>query len=544
MSITPETVRSDREALRARWYAEGYFGQETMGQQFLRAAAELPDTGYVFAGDDAEIRLTLPQLAEQATRACLGLQRLGIRAGDVVAVQVPNRPELVIAYYAAWLAGALVVPITHIYDATEMSFILRQSRARALIIPDRWRAIDFTDRVNRLEPLPDLDQVIFIADEPTGSGTLWSELLTLAPDAEYADPGVGADDVCCMIYTSGTTSAPKGVQHTHNTLLAEFIGNISVDQLEPDESALVAWPAGHVAGLIGICTPATRGVDVVLMDRWDPARALDLIKRHRCGTTSGTPLHFNALLDEAARRGVDVSPLHFGVAGAANVPASLVERADREGLALARVYGSTEHPTVSSSLGDDTLQHRAFTDGCARRGNEFRIVDELGGDLPTGQEGELATRGPELFVGYRDASLDLESFLPGGWYLTGDIARADADGFITITDRRKDIIIRGGENIASKEVEDVLVTHPAVAEAAVVSKPDEKYGESVAAYVRLREGTSLTLDEVRAHFTGAGLARQKTPETLIVLDDLPRTPSGKVQKFALRQQLREQVRVS
>lgn len=542
MTLTPERIAEDRRTLRDRWYAEGFYGAQTLGQQFLEAVEARPDASYIFAGEQDEQALSLEAIAADAIRACLGLRALGVRPGDVVAVQVPNRVELVVSYYGAWLAGAVVVPITHIYGPMEMSFILRESGAKVLVVPDRWHHIDFVERISGLEPLPALEHVVYIGEGAPSGGVRWQELLERGDTGEYQDPGVHADDVCCLIYTSGTTSSPKGVQHTHNTFLTEFRGIVSVDGLEAGhDSTLVTFPAGHVAGTISICAPSVNGVTAVLMDRWDPARAVQLIERYRCTRTSGTPLHFTLMMEKAAETGTDISSLRYGIVGAASVPPSLVERADAREMVLARCYGSTEHPTVTACDATDTVHHRARTDGRPWPGNEIRIVDEQGQDLPLGVDGELVTRGPDMFVGYHDARLDLDAFLPGGWYRTGDIARVDADGYLTITDRLKDIIIRGGENIASKEVEDLIMRHPSVAATAVVARPDDKYGETVAAFVRLEPGTVLSLDDLGEHFKAAGVARQKTPETLIVVDELPYTASGKIQKVALRKQLREGV---
>jgi cyclohexanecarboxylate-CoA ligase len=224
--------------------------------------------------------------------------------------------------------------------------------------------------------------------------------------------------------------------------------------------------------------------------------------------------------------------------GAARVPASLVERADRAGITVYRAYGSTEHPVITTGTPADPLAKRAGTDGLLTPGNEIRLLDDDDNEVAVGGQGEIVSRGPEMFIGYTDPALDAESFLPGGWFRTGDIGRLDAEGYLTITDRKKEIVIRGGENIASKEVEDLLAMHPAVMEAAVVGQPDERYGERVAAFVQLRPGAQLDLDEVRRHFAAIGVAKQKTPERLEQIDELPRTPSGKVRKVELRDRLR------
>ena len=279
------------------------------------------------------------------------------------------------------------------------------------------------------------------------------------------------------------------------------------------------------------------GAPTVVQESWDPARAASLVDEYALTYGVGAPVQLAGLLDEQARGTATLSSLCEFLVGAASVPPSLVVRADAAGIPAYRCYGSSEHPTISSGTVDDPLGKRAGTDGRILAGSEVRLVDDHGHDVPDGADGEIASRGGELFLGYADPALDEAAFLPGGWFRTGDIGRLDDDGYLTITDRKKDIIIRGGENISSKEVEDVLAEHPAVLESAAIGVPDERLGERVCAVVVLAPGTSLDVEEVREHFAVAGLARQKTPERIEVVPELPRTAAGKVQKFLLQERL-------
>jgi acyl-CoA synthetase (AMP-forming)/AMP-acid ligase II len=535
MTIGIDDLTAVRTELRERWYRDGWFTERTIPDELEAAARRWPDAGFVFASEAGQSRRTFPEMLELARRVAGGLQELGVGRGDVVAIQVPNREEMVAAYYAAYLAGAVVVPIVHIYGPSEVSFILRQSRATVLVVPDRWRSIDYAERVGRLTDVPDLRHVVVVGARTIGDSVSWARLAGAAPAAPVP---LAPDDVCTILYTSGTTSAPKGVQHTHNTLLAEMRSVAPMMDMREGDTKLVPWPAGHIAGLIAVLTGLVSGTTGVLMDRWDVNLAVRLVEEHRIVCTSGTPLHIAQVLDAAAATGADIGSLRLFQVGGATVPRSLLERAERAGVVVGRAYGSTEHPTVTSPRVSDPFEKRLGTDGRPYDGERVRIVDESGADVPEGADGEVALQGPAQFIGYRDFGMDEEAFLPGGWFLTGDIGRLDADGYLTITDRRKDIIIRGGENIPSREVEEILARHPAISEAAVVAEPDDTYGERVAAFVLLREGAGLDLEEVRSHFRAAGVAPQKTPERLIVVSDLPRTPSGKVQKFALRTQLR------
>jgi acyl-CoA synthetase (AMP-forming)/AMP-acid ligase II len=263
-----------------------------------------------------------------------------------------------------------------------------------------------------------------------------------------------------------------------------------------------------------------------------------LIESHRVLSSAGTPFFLATLLDEAERSGRDISSLGLFLVGAASVPPTLVERAEAAGILTWRSYGSTEHPAISSGTPMDPIERRIDTDGRPGPGNELRIVDEQERDLPVGEEGDILARGPRQFLGYDDPALDEAAFTGDSWFRTGDVGRLDDAGYLTITDRKKDIIIRGGENVSAKEVEDVLAAHPAVAEVAVCAAPDPLWGEKVCAFVRCAPGGVVTLDALQDHVVASGLAAHKAPEQLELVDDLPRTATGKVRKAALREQLR------
>jgi acyl-CoA synthetase (AMP-forming)/AMP-acid ligase II len=511
----------------------------TLPEALRRAGEDNAAVTVRFDGAARPANASVGTLMADALAIAGALQSRGIQAGDVVAVQLPNWYEGAVAQIAVALCGAVLVPIVQIYGAHELGFILRQSGACAFILPGTWRGRDFASMVDTIGELPDLRTIVVVADDaPTGWLT-WAELTAIG--GTYQAPWIAPDDVALLVYTSGTTADPKGVQHSHATLLAEVFSEVATGPAGGDAVHLAVFPSGHVAGLLGLLRMVVLGTPTILMDVWNPARAAHLIDEYGVTWSVGAPVHLAALLDQRDAGSVSLSTLREYMVGAASVPASLVERADAAGISAYRCYGSSEHPTVSSGRPTDPLSKRAFTDGQLVAGNEARLVDEIGNDVATGGEGELVTRGPELFVGYREPALDRAAFLPAGWFRTGDIGRFDADGYLMITDRKKDIIVRGGENISSKEIEDILATHPQVAEVAAVGAPDDRYGERVCVYVVLRDGPTLDLESVANHFQAAGVARQKTPERLVVVDELPRTAAGKVQKFVLREALRAPV---
>jgi acyl-CoA synthetase (AMP-forming)/AMP-acid ligase II len=523
--------------LARRWRREAHWADRTLSQELRRAAREHPDSPVVFHGSAGsnsagQLATTVGALHTRALRVAASLARLGVRPGDAVAIQVPNWPEGAVAHAAGWLAGAVVVPIVPIYGPAEVGFILRQSAARVFIVARHWRDRDCAGLLGSVGGLPALAHVVLIGQQLPGT-IGWADLEG-DPEPGIALPDADPDDPCLLVYTSGTTAEPKGVQHSHNTLLSEVLGAASARRAAPGAKQLAAFPAGHVAGVLGLLRVLVAGLPSVIMDAWDPAAAALLVEEHRVTSAAGAPVYLATMLDAAEQAGHDLSSLTEYLTGAAGVPPALIERADRVGIAAYRCYGSSEHPTISSGVPADPLVKRATTDGRVNPGNEVRIVDDEGRELPTGSEGEIVSRGPEQFLGYLASQLNDDAYLPGGWLRSGDLGRLDSGGYLTVTGRKKDIIVRGGEKISAPEVENALLRHPAVAEVALVGVPDPDYGERACAFVVLRPGASLDLAEVQRHFAAAGLARQKTPEQLVITAALPKTAAGKVQKHALR----------
>ncbi len=532
-------LAAERSVLRERWYREGFFSASTLAQLMADGARRFPDAMTIFHGSERPAQADLHTMHERSMGLAAGLAGLGLGPGDTIAIQVPNWLEGALTYQAAMQLGAVIVPIVHIYGPAEVGFILRQSGARAFVVPDRWRSIDYLERFDALGEVAQLEHLIVIGDRRPPGAHDWHALAATS-SVGFTPPGdsADADDVCLLIYTSGTTAEPKGVQHTHNTLAAEARGNAGLLGQADDSVYLAAFPAGHIASVLQLLRTFVNGTTSIVLDQWDPVAAAALVAEHRVTNTAGAPFHLTSLLEAARAGGHTLASLRNFMVGAASVPPALVEQAHAAGVIAYRAYGSTEHPVATSGQPDDSAAQRSETDGRPMPGNEIRIVDADGRDVAVSHEGEVVLRGPEQFVGYRDASLDAIAFLPGGWFRTGDIGRLDDAGFLTITDRLKDVIIRGGENISSKEVEDILARHPSVSEAAVVAFPDERYGERVAAFVITRPGQTLDLDDVRRHFAEAGVARQKTPERIELVTELPRGMSGKVKKFELRARLR------
>lgn len=503
-----------------------------LAEAMAQGARDFHDRRLVAASSTRPADLTLSELFTAGQRFGTHLQRIGIMPGDIVAVQLPAWSEWLVAAVGIAHAGAVLLPVVSIYGATELAFILGQAEARAIVTPDAWRQTHYAAMLKQCGELPALVHHIVVGETRPEATLNWYDMV--APIAPAPPAARTPDDLAMLVYTSGTTSAPKGVQHSARTLLSEMAALAEARRALAVERVLSPWPPGHVAGAVTMLRYLVDGIPLVLMDQWNPQEAARLVAEHRITAMSTTPFHLTGLLDGAQAGGHDLSSLESVLTGAAPVPPSLIERCEEAGLRTFHCYGSSEMPTVTTGYPDDPIEKRLATEGRPMLGAEIRFVDEEGHDV---EEGEIALRGPDLFIGYRDPTLNAKAFLSGGWFLSGDIGRFDEDGYLLITDRKKDIIIRGGENISSREVEDLLLRHPAIADAAVVAAPDARMGEIACAFVVARSGHVPTLDSIREQFFAAGIARQKTPEKLVVVREFPRNSTGKILKHELRAKL-------
>jgi cyclohexanecarboxylate-CoA ligase len=407
-------------------------------------------------------------------------------------------------------------------------------------VPGRYRDCDHRALARSVVPeTPALEHVVVVRDDAQAGQLGWDALGETSAPAP-ASGREAAEAIALLLYTSGTTAAPKGVLHSHETLLAEARSLGAVHGIAGNDVTLMPSPLGHVSGMVhAFLVPCVYGATAVLMERWDATAALRLIAVERVTYMVGAPTFLRDLAHHPELAQHDLSSFRLFSCGGADVDPTLVrDAASRLGCVAKRVYGSSEFPTLTTTGPDDPPARRIDSDGRAIGAAELRIVDDDGADVPVGNEGEILARGPECFLGYRDAALNADTFAPDGWLRTGDLGVLDASGFLRISGRKKDIIIRKGENISAREVEDLLATHPAVAEVAVVGVPDPAAGEIACAVVRLRpNATSPTLTELAAHLLAQGLSKRKLPERVAVVDDFPRAPSGKIVKRAVRESL-------
>jgi acyl-CoA synthetase (AMP-forming)/AMP-acid ligase II len=515
------SLRHVDDALANEWIRNGWWTDDTLGSLLDRGLQLEGDQPFVVHSSVRPARTTHTRVREDALALAAGLRERGVGPGDVVGFQLPNWIEAAHVFYAAAFLGATVMPIVHFYGTKEVGYILERTPPKAFVTFDAFGPLSGTTTLQSCgAPIPEHVAVV-------GSDTSVFEPINAWYDApldhvEFTDPSSPA----LVAYTSGTTADPKGVIHTHRTIGFEVrqLGSMQPTKAPPP---LTGAPVGHGIGMLGaLLIPAAQGNPIHLIDVWDPRTVLRCMVDDGLMSGAGATFFLTSLLDHP-----DFDPdIHLplmrriGLGGAA-VPEAIAERTDALGISIVRMYGSTEHPSITGSSHDDPFDKRARTDGHPLLGCDVRLA----------ADGEIFSRGPDCFAGYTDPSLTKAAF-DDGWYRTEDIGVLDEDGYLTITDRKKDIIIRGGENISALEVEDVLLRMDGVLECAVVAAPDERLGERACAFVR---GRAPTLADVQAAMADAGLAKQKWPEDVREVEDFPRTASGKVQKFVLRQQLRE-----
>ena len=531
-------LRTTAPDLVARYLENGWWTDETLGEVLDRELQAHPDVPVTFRSAVHPWAGTYSDVHRLARHVAGGLRDQGIGPGDVVAFQTPNWLEGAATFYGATFLGAVVVPVVHFYGPKELGYILRQTGVDLLVTADRFGPIDYRAQLDELARQGVVPERVVVVGEPSPGTTPFAELASAEP-VDHVAP-VDPDQPALVGYTSGTTADPKGVIHSHRSALAEVrqLGDNGPTGLPP---ALLAAPIGHAIGMLGgLLVPVTKGNPIHLLDHWDPTEVLQLMTDEGLTVTGGVPYFVLSLLDHP-----DCTTEHHQLMpqmgmGGAPVPGVVTARLAGLGIRVTRAYGSTEHPSITGSPPETPDDKAGYTDGRPLPGNEVRLVSPDGADVAPGVPGEILSRGPDLCIGFTEPALLDTVFDADGWFHTGDVGLLDQDGYLSIVDRTKDIIIRGGENVSALEVEEQILDLPAVAEVAVVAAPDERLGEHVCAFVRLVPSGTLDLDELRHHLEARGLARQKWPEELRFVDDLPRTPSGKVKKFVLREQLRDE----
>lgn len=513
-----------------RYLDEGWWTDESIGELVAAGLSAMSDAAFNVHSAVRPWRGTIGQVDEAARRFAGWLASRGVGPGDVVLFQLPNWVEAAIVFWGASYAGAIVVPVVHFYGAKELGYIVQVTEPAVVVTADRFGNNDYLGSYAELLGRSEATWAVVgetPQDDLPGGAIRFESLLESDPVTGLVP--VDPDTPALIAFTSGTTSNPKGVVHSHRTLgfEARQLSGLSPVGGPP---TLTGAPVGHFIGMLSgfVCSLVVRR-PINLLDVWNPGEVLRLMDEEGIGVAGGATYFLTSILDHPNFRPDHVRFMPFIGIGGSPVPVAVAERAAALGIEVYRSYGSTEQPSITGSYIDEPKLKRESTDGHALPGVELRLDDD----------GQILSRGPELFLGYTDAALTAKVFDDDGWYRTGDVGVIDDEGYLTITDRVSDVIIRGGENISAQEVEELLMGLEAVAEVAVVAEPDARLGERAAAIVRMRDGAPVpTLEEVRVHLGAVGLAKQKWPESIRGVAEFPRTPSGKVQKFRLRDQLR------
>ena len=536
-----EHYRQDVGGWRTRWdparaeraIRDGDWTNRTIADFAAERVATHPDRILLI---DGEHRLSCGDLHDRARRLAGYFDAVGLKPGDVVSFQLPNWWECSVINLAAAMTGVVVNPIVPINRDAEVSFMLGESHSRLMFVPKIFRGFDYTAMMARIAPdLRDAPEVIVVRGAAEGLRS-FDEILAGAPltTARPVDP----DAVKLLMYTSGTTGRPKGVLHSHNSIGADSIKMAAAMGLGAGDSTFSPSPVTHVSGFLwALNAPWIIDVPAVIVDIWEPERAFDLLNAHHCTFMLGATPFLQDFLAVARARGETVSSLRYFLCGGASVPPGLIFDAARQfpNCIPFRTFGATEAPTMTAGpTSRDDMRLAAETDGRLLH-CEVKIVDVATGlPLQPGKEGEILVREPSMALGYARPEDNEDAYDGEGYFRMGDLGRLVDGDHIVCTGRKKDLIIRAGENISAREIEDVLFASPLIEEVAVVSMPSRRTGEAICAFVVPAADAHVDLAEMASLVSAAGLARQKTPEHLMLVGNLPKTASGKVRKDQLR----------
>lgn len=545
MTIRPEKFPKAERCERYR--RKGHWGDATLLDYWEMSLRAQPDKTAVV--DNFGVRFSYAAMDRQAGRIASWFSNVGVGAGDVVCVQLPGWVEFTLIYVACLKVGAVINPIIPAYRGRELRHILSACKPKLLFMPSFFRRFDYTDLIISLEETfaGKLSIVRVEKSQPTASGLTLSYILNTAPNpadgtGSYKRSTAKADDIAAILFTSGTESLPKGVLLTHNNIISSIRSFASRLNLNSRDIMLMPSPVGHATGFHhGVTTPFILGGTSVLQDVFQAHEALTLIEREQCTYGMGASSFVYDLMCAMDEKPYDISSMRFFLCGGAASPRHLLESLWERGFRVVNVYGSTEsvpHTASAPCMSRDIL---FMTDGRPVDGCEIKIVDKNRNPVQPGVEGEEASRGPNVFVGYlNDPELTNAAIDDDGWYYSGDIAVMNEHGYVRIVGRKKDIIIRGGENISSREVEEILELHPLVAAAGVVGMPDPRLGERICAFVVLKR--KLSVQDLMEHYARHCTARFKYPERIEIVPELPRSPVGKVLKNELRRIITEKLR--
>ncbi|EEY5865794.1 cyclohexanecarboxylate-CoA ligase [Escherichia coli] len=527
------------EQRRAAYRQQGLWGDASLADYWQQTARAMPDK--IAVVDNHGASYTYSALDHAARCLANWMLAKGIESGDRIAFQLPGWCEFTVIYLACLKIGAVSVPLLPSWRKAELVWVLNKCQAKMFFAPTLFKQTRPVDLILPLQnQLPQLQQIVGVDKlAPATSSLSLSQIIADNTSLTTAITTHG-DELAAVLFTSGTEGLPKGVMLTHNNILASERAYCVRLNLTWQDVFMMPAPLGHATGFLhGVTAPFLIGARSVLLDIFTPDACLALLEQQRCTCMLGATPFVYDLLNLLEKQPADLSALRFFLCGGTTIPKKVARECQQRGIKLLSVYGSTESSPHAVVNLDDPLSRFMHTDGYAAAGVEIKVVDDARKTLPPGCEGEEASRGPNVFMGYFDEpELTARALDEEGWYYSGDLCRMDEAGYIKITGRKKDIIVRGGENISSREVEDILLQHPKIHDACVVAMPDERLGERSCAYVVLKAPHhSLSLEEVVAFFSRKRVAKYKYPEHIVVIEKLPRTASGKIQKFLLRKDI-------
>ncbi|EOO9417806.1 TPA: medium-chain fatty-acid--CoA ligase [Escherichia coli] len=527
------------EQRRAAYRQQGLWGDASLADYWQQTARAMPDK--IAVVDNHGASYTYSALDHAASCLANWMLAKGIESGDRIAFQLPDWCEFTVIYLACLKIGAVSVPLLPSWREAELVWVLNKCQAKMFFAPTLFKQTRPVDLILPLQnQLPQLQQIVGVDKlAPATSALSLSQIIADNTPLTTAIT-VHGDELAAVLFTSGTEGLPKGVMLTHNNILASERAYCARLNLTWQDVFMMPAPLGHATGFLhGVTAPFLIGARSVLLDIFTPDACLALLEQQRCTCMLGATPFVYDLLNVLEKQPADLSALRFFLCGGTTIPKKVARECQQLGIKLLSVYGSTESSPHAVVNLDDPLSRFMHTDGYAAAGVEIKVVDDARKTLPPGCEGEEASRGPNVFMGYFDEpELTARALDEEGWYYSGDLCRMDEAGYIKITGRKKDIIVRGGENISSREVEDILLQHPKIHDACVVAMPDERLGERSCAYVVLKAPHhSLSLEEVVAFFSRKRVAKYKYPEHIVVIEKLPRTASGKIQKFLLRKDI-------
>ena len=527
------------EQRRAAYRQQGLWGDASLADYWQQTARAMPDK--IAVVDNHGASYTYSALDHAASCLANWMLAKGIESGDRIAFQLPGWCEFTVIYLACLKIGAVSVPLFPSWREAELVWVPNKCQAKMFFAPTLFKQTRPVDLILPLQnQLLQLQQIVGVDKlAPATSSLSLSQIIAYNTPLTTAIT-VHGDELAAVLFTSGTEGLPKGVMLTHNNILASERAYCARLNLTWQDVFMMPAPLGHATGFLhGVTAPFLIGARSVLLDIFTPDACLALLEQQRCTCMLGATPFVYDLLNLLEKQPADLSALRFFLCGGTTIPKKVARECQQRGIKLLSVYGSTESSPHAVVNLDDPLSRFMHTDGYAAAGVEIKVVDDARKTLPPGCEGEEASRGPNVFMGYFDEpELTARALDEEGWYYSGDLCRMDEAGYIKITGRKKDIIVRGGENISSREVEDILLQHPKIHDACVIAMPDERLGERSCAYVVLKAPHhSLSLEDVVAFFSRKRVAKYKYPEHIVVIEKLPRTASGKIQKFLLRKDI-------